>query len=275
MDRVALSQLAALYPIRTNIDTWTKYTAMSQKRYAYLIGANGPPSIRLKHAEKDAIRLADALKGPYCQFTSTEVIIAQSRTIALAGFKTFTEQCQPSDLLLVHFSGHAIFDEQLYLLCNDTDVNDLFSTALEINTLKTILRRSKARSKVLLLDCCHAAGANPGALKGEQEIREIIQSTVQGSAAVILSACSRQAKTRELDALDGGSGFLSWAIRAGCTTHFHEASSSPDLKVLSLDDLSRRWIPKALEQVNSTLCAGNPLPSPILLSELEREPICI
>src|SRR5947209_18904786 len=158
---------------------------MSQKRYAYLIGANGPKGMQLKHAEKDAIRLADALKGPYCQFTSTEVIIAQSRKDGLAGFKTFTEQCQPSDLLLVHFSGHAIFDEQLYLLCNDTDVNDLFSTALDINTLKTILRRSKPRKKLLFFVCFIAKEAHPGPLKGGRELRKSIQIPVHESAGVI------------------------------------------------------------------------------------------
>src|SRR5436309_2118801 len=155
---------------------------MTQKRYAYLIGANGPPSMHLKHAEKDVIRLADALKGPYCQFTDARVIIAQSRQDGLAGFKTFTDQCQPSDLLLVHFSGHAIFDEQLYLLCNDTDINDLVSTALEINAIKAILRRSGVRYKVLILDCCHAAGAHENALKGEQDIRGMLHQTMQDSA---------------------------------------------------------------------------------------------
>src|SRR5947209_1204046 len=98
---------------------------MSQKRYAYLIGANGPKEMELKHAEKDVRCLADALKGPYCRFAHTEVVTAQSRKDGLKGFKDFAEQGDPSDLLLVHFSGHAIFDEQLYLLCNDTDVKDL------------------------------------------------------------------------------------------------------------------------------------------------------
>src|SRR5260221_7286508 len=104
---------------------------MSPKRYAYLIGANGPDNMRLKHAEKDVIRLAEALQGPYCQFTRAEVVIARSRQDGLRGFKQFTEVCAPSDVLLVHFSGHAIFDEQLRLLCNDTDMNDLYTTSLE------------------------------------------------------------------------------------------------------------------------------------------------
>ncbi len=122
---------------------------------------------------------------------------------------------------------------------------------------------------MLILDCCHAAGAHAGALKGEQEIRRQLDETVQGSAIAILSACARKAQTRELDNLDGGSGFLTWAIRAGCTTHFQEASSSSELRVLSLNDLCDNWLPKALKYVNTTLSADRPLPSPILLNEQE------
>jgi HEAT repeat protein len=241
---------------------------MSQQRYGYLIGANGPLEMRLKYAEKDVTRLAEALRGPYCQFRGVETIIAHSRQDALAGFSKFAAQCEPSDVLLVHFSGHAIFDEQLYLLCNNTDINDIFTTALEINTIKTLLKRSKARYKLLILDCCHAAGAHPGgALRGDQDIQAVIRSTIQGSTAAILSACSQRARTRELDGLDGGSGFLTWAICTGCTSHFRETSSSPDLNVLSLDDLKKNWIPKALNYVNTELSADSPLPLPILFIE--------
>ncbi|SRR6266446_6195218 len=156
---------------------------MSQKRYAYLIGANGPQDMRLKHAETDVIRLADALKGSFCRFASAEVVIADNRQGGLRGFKQFAEQCAPGDLLLVHFAGHAIFDEQLYLLCNDSDINDLISTALEINAIKTHLRRSRASYKVLILDCCHAAGAHPGgALRGEQDIPAITAALYRAAA---------------------------------------------------------------------------------------------
>ena len=131
---------------------------MSQERYAFLIGANGPEDMRLKYAETDVIRLAEALKGSYCQFTAAEAVIAHNRDAGLKGFHQFAERCKPSDLLLVHFSGHAIFDEQLYLLTNTTDPNDL-SSAIEIGAIKRILRKSPAQYKLLILDCCHAKGA--------------------------------------------------------------------------------------------------------------------
>jgi len=45
---------------------------MIQRRYAYCIGANGPQTgglNSLKYAEKDAQRVADALKAAPCAFT--------------------------------------------------------------------------------------------------------------------------------------------------------------------------------------------------------------
>ncbi len=241
---------------------------MSQKRYAYLIGANGPANIRLEYAETDITRLAETLRGPSCQFTAVEPIIAQSRDEGLATFQQFVEQCDSSDTLLVHFSGHAFFDpidQQLYLLCNNTDCNNLV-TAIDISAVKRILRRSRAQSKLLILDCCYAKAAYEDSFKGEEEIRDIVKKTAQGSVSAVLSACGRKDRTQELRDLDGGSGFLSWAVRAACSTRLEDASSDPEKKVLSLSDLDR-WVKKALDEVNTTLNVHPPLPTPFLLRE--------
>jgi hypothetical protein len=219
---------------------------MVQKRYAYLMGANGPQTDRLsplKYAEKDARRLADALKALPCDFTRAEWITAIRRDATLAGLNHFTGQCESSSLLFIHFSGHAFYDEQLYLLCNDTDIKDLVSSAIEISAIKTILRRCRARYKVLALDCCHAGGAYAGTFKGDQEVNEALKQTFQGSASVILSACSRHERTRELETLDGGAGFLSWVLISACTNRFQEASSNG--YSLSLADIWR-WMPSTL-----------------------------
>src|SRR5437660_2574838 len=104
---------------------------MSQKRYAYLIGANGPQTeilTKLKYAEKDAKYLAEALLASPCGFTKAEPIVADSPQPILAGLNRFVKYCEPSDLLLVHFSGHANYEGQLFLLCNSTDIDDCISS---------------------------------------------------------------------------------------------------------------------------------------------------
>ena len=213
---------------------------MSQKRYAYLIGANGPQTdhlATLKYAEKDAQCLAEALLAPRCGFTKAECMPAQSPQPILAGLNRFVKQCEPSDLLLVHFSGHGNYEGQLFLVCNSTDIDDCISSAIKVEDIKSYLDKCKARHKVLILDCCHAGGAYAGLFKGDKGIQSTLQQAL-GSSCVILSACSRTKTTRELEALDDGegAGFLSWALTTACTSRFQEVSEGSD--ALSLMDIS-------------------------------------
>src|SRR5690349_10841729 len=109
--------------------------AMNQKRYAYLIGANGPQTEQvkaLKYAHRDAQRLAEALLAPPCTFTKAEWTIAESPQPTLAGLNRLIKQCEPSDLLLVHFSGHGNYEGQLFLICNGTDIDDCLSSAIKV-----------------------------------------------------------------------------------------------------------------------------------------------
>lgn len=239
---------------------------MSQQRFAYLIGANGPQHMRLRYAETDAMRLAQVLMGSYCQFTEAKAVIADSRDTGLASLQKIARQCDPSDTLLVHFSGHAIFDRHLYLLCNNTDCENFRVTAIDIRTVKDILSECRSQSKLLILDCCHAKGAYDDALKGEEEIRDIVRKTSQGETLAILSACARKDRTREFSALDGGSGFLSWAVRKACSNDFAEIPFDLDHKALSLSDLDR-WIKKTFDYVNRTLNISPSLPIPYLLRD--------
>src|SRR6184192_1230523 len=112
---------------------------MDQKRHAFLMGANGPQSASLnslKYAERDAERLAAALKVSPCAFTNVEWMTAASRETALTKLKTFANQCESSDLLIVHFAGHGKYDEQLYLVCNGTDITNLDASAIGIDAVK-------------------------------------------------------------------------------------------------------------------------------------------
>jgi hypothetical protein len=243
---------------------------MDQKRYAFLMGANGPQIeslSTLKYAERDAERLATALKTPPCAFTNVEWMTAASRETTLMKLQDFSDQCQRSDLLIVHFAGHGLYDEQLYLVCNSTKTKSLDASAIGVDAIKRILRKCKAGHKVLVLDCCYAGGVVPEILKrGEQDIRGLLSKELEGSASIILSACSRFESARELKMLDGGAGFLSWVLIASCTKRFQEVS--PDHCSLTLADIWR-WMPTALAEVNSLLNQTERLPSPILDSHLE------
>ena len=207
-----------------------------------------------------------------CSWDSIASLQKRKLSLLIAGirvswaYQKMAQQCDSSDTLLVHFSGHAIFDKHLYLLCNNTDCENLYVTAIDIRTIKDIMSDSRAQSKLLILDCCHAKGAYDDAFKGEEEVRDMVRKTVQGSTLAILTACSRKDRTRELSTLDGGYGFLSWAIHKACSNDFSEIPFDLHQKALSLSDLDR-WIRKALDYVNVTLSIHPPLPIPYLLRD--------
>lgn len=96
---------------------------MPQKRYAYLIGANGPEHQNitpLQYAEKDIERLQRALSDYPCEFSDVKSVIATSPSNVLMGLERLATSCERSDLLIVHFSGHGkVWGGTLYLICND------------------------------------------------------------------------------------------------------------------------------------------------------------
>ena len=92
-----------------------------------------------------------------------------------------------------------------------------------------------------------------------QDVQDALNHAFQGTAHVILSACARHERTRELDTLDGGAGFLSWALAAACTTRFQERRK--DGHSLSLTDILR-LMQKILDEINRPLIEKERLPAP-------------
>jgi len=69
----------------------------------------------------------------------------------------------PDEGLLIYFSGHgADWDDRSYLICKDSRISVLGETALPLTELFSLLRKSKAQFKILILDCC-----KPGLLLGK------------------------------------------------------------------------------------------------------------
>jgi tetratricopeptide (TPR) repeat protein len=242
---------------------------MGQQRYAFLFGANGPQTKylnRLHYAERDIERLSKVFKAKRFAFTDVQPFIAYDRESTLTKLQHAARQCEPTDLFIVHYSGHGLYRKRLYLICNNADIENLRATAIEIEAVKEILDECRARHKLLILDCCYAGGAASGLFKSDQDIQTDLSKTFEGSAGIIISACSRIDTTRELTTLDEGSGFLSWVFIAACTSRFGEVS--PDARSLSLMDIWR-WLPRALQEVNQLLAEYEQLPRPWLNQQLE------
>ncbi|QCX80436.1 KAP family P-loop domain protein [Streptomyces sp. YIM 121038] len=66
-----------------------------------------------------------------------------------------------TDVLLVYYAGHGLVgdDGELYLGLRDTVTREPAITSLPFERLRDVLRRSPARTRVLILDCCFSGRA--------------------------------------------------------------------------------------------------------------------
>jgi hypothetical protein len=103
---------------------------------------------------------------------------------------SLSETAKPDDYIVFFFSGHGIEEDgKSYLLPSDARINVLRDTAVSIDWIKATLKASKAHTKVLILDACHA-----GAMKGKAEsgrmtkgMQDALFPPMEGFA--ILSSC--------------------------------------------------------------------------------------
>lgn len=88
-----------------------------------------------------------------------------TRSDLMSQMESLSRTATRSDYLLFFFSGHGIEEDgKSYLCLSDARCNVLRNTAVSVDWIRAKLKASKAHSKVLILDACHA-----GAMKGKAE----------------------------------------------------------------------------------------------------------
>lgn len=131
---------------------------MTQQRAALVIGNSaytGPNTTQLRNAVHDATAIAKKLKK--YGFGATVVADGSLSDMRVA-LSTFKAAIQPSGVALVFFAGHGIqIDGENYLLACDTDAsgeNEAKYSSLSLNQVIDVLGRSKADTKIIILDAC-------------------------------------------------------------------------------------------------------------------------
>ncbi len=118
--------------------------------------------LELSGAVPDVQAMAQCLKTNCAARFDTvrPILLPDGEATRQAILRTLTDlqvELKPADVVIVHYSSHGQVGEDggLYLLCHDTQRNDLKNTALEGHQLRDVL--SKYICPVLLvLDVCHA-----------------------------------------------------------------------------------------------------------------------
>jgi len=123
-----------------------------------------PDLQRLSAPLADANALAETLSRPELGGFAVQVCHNSTSAATAETLEDFLIERTPGDLALLHFSGHGLKDEAggLYLAARNTVPTRLASTAVDATLINLLMRRSRARSIVLFLDCCYGGAFERG-----------------------------------------------------------------------------------------------------------------
>ncbi|MFI9175741.1 caspase, EACC1-associated type [Streptomyces lincolnensis] len=163
----------------------------SRKALLIATGDYEDPALKeLRSPARDAAGLAEVLRDPHVgAFDVTQVIDRPQYEVNRALEHFFLDRSR-DDLLLLHFSCHGIKDDggRLYFAARDTDRRLLASTAISAAFVHDQMRRCRAKSIVVLLDCCYSGAFLPGA-KGATAVH--VREELAGHGRAVLTATNR------------------------------------------------------------------------------------
>jgi len=176
---------------------------------------------RLNAPAQDAAELAGVLKR--ADIGGFEVTLRKNRTAPYLWreIEAFFASRMPDDLVLLYFSGHGLKDDagNLYIATRDTNRKLLNSTTIPDTLLRNVMRACRARTQVLILDCCFGGAFSRGFQKGDDQVD--VNDRFQGRGTVILTASTAMEFAYESETVEGSpptsifTGALVQGLRSG------------------------------------------------------------
>ncbi len=167
---------------------------------------------RLRSPARDAESLAGTLGDPGIGGFDVEVVRNEPAHVVSAHIEDFFSVGRPDDLLLLHFSCHGLKSEagELFLSARNTRPTRLGSTAVPADFVQRCMRTSRARSIVLLLDCCYGGAFSQGAaVRAAGDVNVLDNFPAErvggGRGRAVITACSSMEYAFEGDRLADGS----------------------------------------------------------------------
>ncbi|MFE9922809.1 caspase family protein [Streptomyces sp. NPDC005774] len=174
------------------------------RRFALLIatGRYDNQALRqLRSPVRDAHGLAEVLEDPRIgDFEVGRVVDGRHHEVTQAIERFFLDR-RRDDVLLLHLSCHGVKNDngELHFATTDTDHRLLASTSVPAAFLHTQMRQCRARSIVLLLDCCYSGAFLRGS-KGDTVVH--LRDELAGHGRAVLTATNRTEYAWEGDRLD-------------------------------------------------------------------------
>jgi hypothetical protein len=167
---------------------------VDQTRSALIVASDqytDPRLRRLRAPASDARALAAVLQDPGIGGFEVRTLLNEPAHVVTLAVEEFFADRRAGDLLLVHFSGHGIKDEdgELYFAAANTVLGRLGATAVAAEFVGRRMNRSRSRRVVLLLDCCYA-GAFERGLVARAGVEIGIEQQFGGRGRAVITASS-------------------------------------------------------------------------------------
>jgi len=145
---------------------------------------------RLKAPAGDVEALATVLRKPTLGGFEVQTVVDTTTADVMRAIALFFKGRAADDLLLLYFSGHGLLDEsrRLYFANSNTDTDLLTGTAVPASFVREEMDRSRAKSQVLILDCCHGGAFSGGKGAVGESIGTDLIFGAEGSGRVVLTA---------------------------------------------------------------------------------------
>ena len=191
--------------------------------WAIVIGINQYQNTRnLKYAVNDARAFRDYLKA-YVGVSDERIFYlanqdaTKTRIESLLG-TTIKRKASKDDTVIIFYAGHGAVEPdpsnldgdgfEKYLLPHDADLQDLYSTSISMNDIRTIFARIRADRLIFIADTCYS-GASGGrtmmATKTRANLSDKFYDRIaRGKGRVIISSCSANEISKEDDNLQHG-----------------------------------------------------------------------
>ncbi|SES47423.1 caspase family protein [Actinokineospora terrae] len=142
---------------------------MAERTYRALLVTNGafpddPGGLApLLGPARDAELMRSALTDPRTGLhlpADVRVVADADQRGVLVALDEFFDGAARDDQLLLYYSGHGKLDAHgnLHLAARDTRADRIMSTGVAARAVVEMMAASRARAKVVLLDCCHSGG---------------------------------------------------------------------------------------------------------------------
>ncbi|MEM7121757.1 MAG: caspase family protein [Pseudomonadota bacterium] len=195
---------------------------MTGQRYAVLVGSSVFPHddtlLDLACPANDVDGLNEVLSSDaFGGFTDVQVLKDRPHYEVLRRINQTLKKVGKEDLVLIYFSGHGKLDGagRLHLATTDTEIADLESTSVPVQSIRNFIDVSPSTKTALILDCCYSGAVGEAFFRSGIDDQLNLAAHGRGTFIMTASTAIQVAKEKEEDTYGIFTKHLIEGIRGG------------------------------------------------------------